>query len=435
MKMLKKPNKIPKTSGIYFFKDSRGKIIYIGKAANLKSRLLSYFDKQEKPLKVRQILDRATSVDWQETDSEIEALILESQLIKKSRPEFNILMRDDKQYFYVVITKEVFSKTIITHRPDFISKKIGLPVKTLAKEGPFTDGGALRTTLRLLRKVFPYCNCKQKHNNYCLNYHIGNCPGFCCLKPRENDLRFTNKELRMYEENIKAIKSILSGKRKLLIKKLQKEMRAAAAKHDFKKAVEIRDQIAKLEKTFENARVINQMSKRGQGLVELKSLFGLDNAPARIEAYDISNIQGRFAVGSMVVFENGQSNKGEYKKFKITTDVKADDTGMIKEVLRRRFKHTEWQYPDLVLIDGGRAQIGVAIIVIKEFGLKIPVIGLTKDARHKGHHIFSGCAKKSIQLSEIPEPVKNLILQIDDEAHRFAISYYRKLHSDSLKLE
>lgn len=416
----------PKLPGVYFFKDFRGKVIYVGKAANLKNRLSSYFDKREKVLKVQQMLDRAARVDWQETDSEIEALILESQLIKKRRPEFNVLMRDDKQYFYIVITKEIFPKIIITHRPKIISNKQQAVSSKIV--GPFTDGGALKTTLRFLRKIFPYCSCEQKHNNHCLNYHIGNCLGFCCLKRDAN-----KNQIKIYKKNTAAIMEILKGQKKSFVKKLEKEMKDAAAKHDFARAAEIRNRVIGLEKVFENAKVISDISKRDQSLKDLQKFLKLEEAPARIEAYDISNIQGKFAVGSMVVFGNGRPDKSEYKKFRIKTFGRSDDTGMIKEVLARRLKHNEWQYPHLILIDGGKGQLNAALDVLEEFGLKIPVISLTKDSRHRGHHVFSG-SKKPIQLSEIPEPVKDLILQIDAEAHRFAISYYRKLHNQSVKI-
>lgn len=170
--------KAPQVPGVYFFRDRNGGVLYLGKAANLKNRLGSYFNKSPKDQRISKMLETAKKIDWQETDSEIEALILESQLIKKYRPPFNIMLRDDKQYFYVALTREDFPKLVITHQP-LNAKRSTLNTSFI---GPFTDGIALKTALKLLRKIFSYCTCKQKHNNYCLNYHIGNCPGFRCEK-------------------------------------------------------------------------------------------------------------------------------------------------------------------------------------------------------------------------------------------------------------
>ncbi|MDP3730987.1 MAG: GIY-YIG nuclease family protein, partial [bacterium] len=203
------PQKIPSSPGVYFFKNAKGQILYIGKAANLKNRLASYrrlihipgptwdVDKS----RISKMLETATDLSWQETGSEIEALILESQLIKKHRPLFNIMLRDGKQYFFVGITQEEFPIIFLTHQPAKLSKsaihllensratsrgsRVGRMADLLkiSYHGPFTEGSSLKTTLRLLRKIFPHCTCKQKHNRYCLNYHIGNCLGFCCLNP------------------------------------------------------------------------------------------------------------------------------------------------------------------------------------------------------------------------------------------------------------
>lgn len=422
--LTRKQIKIPTNPGVYFFKDAKGGILYIGKAANLKSRIRSYFDSRPKDPRITKMLASASRVDFQETDSEIEALILESQLIKKHQPLFNIMLRDDKQYFYVIFTGETFPKIFITHQPK------GLPFEALAKEGPFTDGTALKITLKMLRRIFPYCTCKQKHNNYCLNYHLGNCPGFCCLK-RET----TVGQVVAYKKNVAAIKEILSGKKKSLIKRFEKEMNTLAKKGNLEKAIEFRDKIEKLKRIFENARIITerrdfdiskyQSDDRGV-LEELKRKLGLKNIPHRIEGYDISNIQGKFATGAMVVFTDGQPDKNEYRKFKIHSI--GGDTQMLAEILHRRFNHPEWRFPDLILIDGGKGQLNAAVSALKKSNQKIPVVALTKNLRHRGDHIFISTKKSAVPLKNLPVPVRNLILQIDAEAHRFAIGYYRRLH-------
>ncbi len=461
--MIKNFKKFPKNSGVYFFRDKNRRVLYTGKAANLKNRLNSYFNKNLGNPRLHKMLETAKGVDWQETDSEIEALILESQLIKKYRPPFNVMLRDDKQYFFVGFTKERFPKLIITHQPpkkfivysDQFTENKKLPVNQLKTEhwslstnfiGPFTDGTALRVTLRLLRRIFPYCTCKQKHNNRCLNYHIGNCFGFCCLKKEA-----TAKQVMVYKKNIAAIKEILSGKKKSLIKRFEKEMNALAGKGNLEKAIESRDKIEKLKIIFKNAQILKEIGRKETGgfntLAELKEVLRLSAPPRRIEGYDISNIQGEFATGAMVVFTDGQPDKNEYRKFKIRTE--GGDTGMLQEIMIRRFNHPEWRYPDLILIDGGRGQLNAAIaatskqiqmtkiLPIRQKRIEDPrsarpigtIIALTKNIEHKGSHIYTSNKKTAVPLKNLSPAVRNLILQIDSEAHRFAINYYRKLHS------
>ena len=453
MSMLKTEN-IPNGPGVYFFRDKNRRILYIGKAANLKNRLKSYFDTSPKNPRLQKMLETAKNVDWQKTDSEIEALILESQLIKKYRPPFNIMLRDDKQYFYTGFTNERFPKILISHQITTIYRNIEVEIWV----GPFTDGGTLKTVLRFLRRIFPYCTCKQKHNNFCLNYHIGNCLGFCCLKKEA-----TAKQVMAYKKNIAAIKEILSGKKKSLIGRFEKELNAIAKKERFEQAIELRDKIEKLKNVFENARIVNEMSRKEidwpNDLAELKKALNLSILPKRIEGYDVSNIQGEFATGAMVVFMDGKPDKDKYRKFKIKLTATPNDAGMLKEILTRRFKHREWKFPNLIIIDGGKGQLSAAMAAVPndkfQMTNEIIIIALTKDAKHKGSHIFttnkktpplkrinnhsaagqsfSRAGKSAVPLKNMPPAARNLILQIDSEAHRFAIGYYRKLHKEIFK--
>jgi excinuclease ABC subunit C len=430
--MIQNVKKFPKNSGVYFFRDKNRRVLYIGKAANLKNRLNSYFNKNLDNPRLQKMLETAKGVDWQETGSEIEALILESQLIKKCRPPFNIMLRDDKQYFYVGFTNEQFPKILISHQPTTIYRNIEVEIWI----GPFTDGDALKTVLRLLRRIFPYCTCKQKHNNYCLNYHIGNCPGFCCLKKEASA-----KEINSYKKNVVAIKEMLNGRKTSLIKKIGKDMAAAAKKKDFERAIGLRDQLEKIKSVFENSKIIHELELKNKesarGLDALKKMLNLSTLPRRIEGYDVSNIQGEFATGAMSVFIDGQPDKNKYRKFKIRIASKPNDVAMLKEVLTRRFNHPEWRYPDLILIDGGKGQLSAAKAVISndkfQMTNKIPIITLTKNEKHVGDHILSTTRKTAIKIKKLPPAVRNLILQIDAEAHRFAIGYYRKLHEKIFK--
>lgn len=394
-------SKAPTESGIYIFTGPGGKKLYIGKALNIKARLLSYLKTTDH--RILQMLSRATGIKILETDSEIGALIMESQYIKRYQPQFNIMLRDDKQFFYVVFGNENFPKIYITHQPrqsaDFV--------------GPFTDGAALKTTLRYFRKAFPYCACKKPHNNFCLNYHIGKCVGFCCLKKTE--LNVEHKALREYKKNIKALKDILGGKKTPMIEHLEKEMIALGKKDKFKKAIEMRNKIEKIKRVFKNARIIRE---------NFAEIFNFKQLPRRIEGYDISHIQGKYAVGAMAVFIDGEPDKNEYRKFRIYTKNTPDDMAMLKEILTRRFNHYEWQMPDLILVDGGKAQMNAAREIIKN----IPIIALTKNERHLGVKFFVTGKNNPIFLSKIPANIKNMLLRIDSEAHRFAISYHRQLH-------
>ncbi len=436
--------------------------MYIGKAANLRNRVKQYLKVEFYAPFLSHLIKEAEKVEYKTTDSEIEALLLESKLIKKHQPKYNIMLRDDKQYFYVGFTKEEFPKILLTHQTESPKFKIENYI------GPFTDGTALKSTLRLLRRIFPYCTCKQKHNNFCLNYHIGKCLGFCCLKKP----KIIKKEHEKYRRNIKAIKDILSGKKDTLVKKLKKELKDLGKQmvefvpisasgnrgssisnkiKDFdeigKEAIELRNKIERLERVFENAKIIQDTiyqlgTKTGGSLETLKNIFKLPKIPYRIEGYDVSNIQGKNATGAMVVFTNGIPDKNEYRKFKIRFKKTPDDIAMLKEVLKRRFNHPEWPQPDLIFVDGGKAQLNAVLKIMSlpsfaaysaeaasatKAGKATEGTAVISLAKGK-NEIFSSTLKKPVSMKKLPNEVRNLIKLIDAEAHRFAVSYYRSLH-------
>ena len=295
--------------------------------------------------------------------------------------------------------------------------------------GPFTDGTALKTTLKLLRRIFPYCTCKKPHNNYCLNYHIENCLGFCCLK---NESRITNYELGGYKKNVRAIQDVLSGKKVLLLKKLENEMKQAAKNDEFIKAIGLRNKLGKLRWIFENAKILKELQTKDKTLKKMQVIFGLSVLPQRIEAYDISNIQGTNAVGAMAVFIDGQPDKNQYRKFKIKTILKADDVAMLKEVISRRFAHKDWPMPDLILVDGGKAQLNATHSVIfnesSSPDFQIRIIALSKNKKHKPEKIHIQFKGSPWTIKELPKDIQNLLTQIDSEVHHFAVDYHRKTH-------
>ncbi|MBL7150040.1 MAG: UvrB/UvrC motif-containing protein [Candidatus Pacebacteria bacterium] len=408
-----KLSQLPKVSGVYALKKG-AKLLYIGKAANIKERV-----KQHKEL-----LSLAKQLGYIKTDSEIEALILEANLIKKYKPKYNVIWRDDKNYFFVGITKEEFPIVFITHQTKLKTKNYKLQTKYI---GPFVDGGALKQTLKILRKIFPYRSCKNLPKHPCLWYQLLRCPAPCLLK---NQIEC--------QQNAKNLIKILQGKKNQEIIDLKREMKMAAKSQNFEKATKIRDQIQAFEKVISHARIFEPVETRfqqeknwGRTKQELKNLLKTKKEILRIEAYDVSNIQGKQATGSMVVFINDQPDKSQYRKFKIRITGKPNDIAMLKEVLNRRFNHPEWGWPDLILIDGGKAQLNAALqcSINLKFISQIKVVALAK----KKNELFIEGKKKPVLLKNLPRAIFNLILQLRDEAHRFAISYHHKLREIDLR--
>lgn len=399
----------PKTPGVYVWRDARKGPIYVGKAANLKSRLSSYLKTTDS--RIQMMIDQAASLDWQTTDTDIEALILESQMIKGRRPKFNIDLRDDKQYFFVAVTKEDFPQLILTHQSR--STKIKKPIKELI--GPFTDGVPLKSTMRILRNLFPYCSCKQKHYLRCLNAHIGKCPGYCCLKRPSTKTQITH-----YKKNIRAIRDILVGKRASVVRRL---------------ITDNPDMAFRVMRVFQNAQINARharMAAQHHGALEqIRDELHLADEPRRVEGYDIANIQGQHAVGAMVVFTDGRADNQEYRQFNIRIE-EGGDTAMLGEMLQRRLGHAEWPLPDLIVVDGGKAQLNAILRALKDADRVIPVVALTKDDRHQGDHVFFSRDTRVRYLTDLPRPVRDLLVHVDSEAHRFSITRYRRKHSAAL---
>lgn len=440
---------IPLKPGVYFFKDSTGHILYVGKAANLRSRLSSYFLKSAAlEVRKRRMLREADHITWRETHSEIEALLEEALLIKKLLPPYNIALRDDKQYLFVGFTKEQFPRIVFTHQPIGFTKTQRLPTsrhgeKRKAKNndapikvefsGPYTESGSVKKLLRSLRKTFPYCTCKQSHTKPCQQSELGLCFGFCCRKKYTP----TQNELCAYQKNIRFIKNILSGRQKNLVSRLQAEMRFESKQHNFEMAAHLRDQLYALKRIFSNKQLLKKdyTSENQKGLHELRLLLKLPSYLRRIEGYDISNMQGDFAVGSMVVFTDGVSDKNAYRKFRIQTVRGANDPAMIHEILLRRLSHPEWPLPNIMLIDGGRAQLNAALHAISKTHLapgapKTRIISIAK----REEELYTPERKEPFQLKEMPTALLYLLQQIRNEAHRFAISYYRRRHQKEMPL-
>ncbi len=431
--MKKITKKIPKTPGVYFFKNGARKIIYIGKAANLKNRLSSYFRKNLEP-RIAKMVVEAKTVSWKKTESAVDALILESALIKKHKPKYNVLMRDDKNYFFAGFTRDEFPKIFLTHQPvRQLPTTHHQPLTNYI--GPFTDGGSLKSALHLLRKAFPYCSCFEEHSRPCLRAHLGRCVGVCCLRKKRRAEFFSSAEVKKakkdYLSGISRIKKILLGRRKSILKNLKKEMKKAAVAGYYEKAAEIRDKISALESVFAHAGAVSDFLKKrtdGRRIMEkdFRKFFGLD-FPARIEIYDISNISGKFAVGAMVVFENGKPCPKEYRRFKIRGEQEPNDPKMMKEMIERRLRRDDWPAPDLMIIDGGAGQLSAVLPAIKtwkpRFQVKIIAIakGLEEVYRSDGKKVF---------LSSLNNETRLFLERTRDEAHRFAVKYHREIRTN-----
>lgn len=417
---IKNISKLPSQTGVYLLAGPK-EILYIGKAVNIKNRVKTHF--QRPTFRDTLFLNQIKKIGYLVTNSEIGALLLESQLIKKYQPKYNIMWKDDKKYFYVVFTKEKLPRILLTHQPiESTSKK--LKVGTCI--GPFVDGKALKHTLRLLRRIFPYYTQSKHPLVPCSWCHLGLCPG-------------PNPNVRQYKKNIRAIKNILRGKKDSLLNKLKKEMLSASKKQQYEKAAQLRNQIQNLISVIENAKIIylateipqNQKPNWLETQKQLKNILKIKKNIHRIEAYDISDIQGQQATGSMVVFIDGKPDKKSYRKFKIKLAEQPNDTAMISEVIERRLSHLEWPLPEVMLIDGGKGQLNSAIKARNKSlkNKKIKIIALAK----KQNQLFIEGSKEPIWLKDCPADIANLILHLRDEAHRFAKTYHQKLREIDIK--
>jgi len=434
--------------------------LYIGKALHIRNRVKNHF--QQPTYRDGLFIDKITKIGFIETGSEIEALILEASLIKKYQPRFNVVWRDDKNYFYVVVqeNKNGVPYVFVTHQPQKsriqsaswrTKSKTNSKFKILNSKfqyiGPFVEGNALKKTLRFLRRAFPYYTNKEHSKIKCTYCHLGLCPGPELFeKPPSPEASAGQGE---YEKSIKKLISILRGKRPggypAVLNSLKKEMQKLSKGKKFEEAAKIRDRIYNLQQVMSHSRAISDSNETAVNFTTakftavspwdktqkiLRGLTRLNKKISRIECYDVSNMQGKSATGSMAVFINGKSDKNQYRKFRIRAEEKPNDIAMLKEILKRRFPHEEWRYPEIILIDGGRAQLNTAIKIKnrRPDTKRIKVISIAKH--HKELYIEG--VKRPVALKSLPREIYNLILQLDDEAHRFAIAYHRKLRKKSL---
>jgi excinuclease ABC subunit C len=439
MNIVEKSNKLkgfPKSPGVYEFRDKQGKILYVGKATSLKDRVASYFLKNahlDRP-NIEPMVPQIADIKIYETDSILEALILEANLIKKYQPKYNVMSKDDKSFGYFVITREEFPRVLIVFKTQlgkYQAKKI---------YGPYMSKHQMETALRLIRRIFPFHSIKVKTEKGCLDYQIGRCPGPYTGAISRGD----------YLKNIHGIEMILQGKKKNLLKELEKQMKVYSRKSEFEKAAEVRNRMFALEHIRDIALISKEMVNS-----ESSTLGG--GGKIRIEAFDVSNIGGDYATGSMVVFAGNKPDKSQYRKFKIVTIEGIDDVGMMREMLRRRFTRyqnkfnslsekraggknetknfgtglkNDWPLPDIIFVDGGKGHLNMAENVVSEFGHDIPVVGIAKGPTRKKLDIYYN--KEALIFQNIISDT-GFLERVRDEAHRFAISYHKKLRRKNWK--
>lgn len=424
---------LPSSPGVYIFKDKEDKIIYVGKAINLKKRVSQYFLRDDAlGPKTQTLVSQIAKIDYQTVGSEIEALILESSLIKKYKPKYNSKLTDDRSYIYICITKEKCPIIFSAHRSR-------IP-ENCHIYGPFPSGTSVRLLLKTIRRIFPFYTRKLHSKSPCLYCHLNLCPG-------------VNPDLKTYRRNISKIKKILSGNIRNLAADLKKEMKRFSDSQNFESALQIRDQINSLNYVVSGWHNLNNLFEKidlpedesSRAVDELKTLlkpyFSKISSVDRIECFDISNLGSKYFVGSMTVFENGFLNKNEYRKFKIYTKVTPDDQFMIKEVVYRRLKHPEWQYPEVIMVDGGKPQVSAALNAFDLFVKTHYNASLTKKENDESFKkiIFIGLAKKfetivfknadkwvEVNLPKNSDALK-LLQNLRDEAHRFANKYRKEL--------
>ena len=426
---------LPKDPGVYFHKDARGEIIYVGKAARLSNRVRQYFQKsRRRDPKTEALVAEIHDTDWMVVESEIEALFLEAEMVRRYMPRYNILLRDDKSMSYIRIDYDSEYPTVTTTRR---------PLDDGARYfGPYLSTLSVRTALKLLRRIFPFATKRQiGQKRATLYYHLGLDPG----------LEEGKTSLEAYRANLRRLMAVIEGKRQKIEHEIEKDMKAAAKDKDFELAAKLRNQLFALQNltkqvVFSDKEFLD--ISKDHALTELVDLLGLEKYPARIEGYDISHMQGTDVVASMVVFTNGVSNKGEYRKFKTKKDHNNDFYNM-NETLTRRLSDKNrkaWGLPSLILIDGGKGQLDAAIRARDAAGCaQIPFIGLAKreeqiviqhgtsnvtlneDVMHK----LGGFKTVSDDFTLVNMPhstnLVKLLQRIRDESHRFAVTYHSVL--------
>ncbi len=409
MALPEKLRQVPDRPGVYFFKDDAGVILYVGKAASLRKRVFSYFQ-PSKPLsaKLDQLVRKTVEIDWIVTGSEAEALLYEASVIKQELPKYNVMFRDDKSYPVLKVTAEEQFPRL------FIGRKTREPEPGIKMVGPFADAALLRQAFSAIRRIIPFRTCRTLPKRACLDYYLKLCPAPC-------EGRISQEE---YRANLEQVFRLMEGKKEQVLEDLQRKMQEVSKERRYEEAAKFRDQIAGLLELKARRRQFIP----SEALADLQSVLRLPTLPRRIEGFDVSNIYGREAVGSMVTFVDGKPWKDGYRRFKIKEVAGIDDYAMMREIVRRRYEGLSPkgtvppELPDLVVIDGGKGHLNAALEVLKELKLGLPAVGIAKEFEE----LFLPGRSEPIILPPQSRSLQ-VVQRIRDEAHRFAIGYHRLL--------
>lgn len=422
MSIAEKVKKLPLKPGVYIFLDKKGRVLYVGRATSLRRRVAYYGQKNLDP-RLTEMISQTKRLKHYQTDTLLDAVILEANLIKKHWPKYNIRERDDRSFIYIVIPKTNFPAPLIVrshelnkffanHKPKLI-ENYKFKIENSRIFGPYQSLTLVKSALKIIRRLFPYSTCTPLSGKPCFDYQIGLCPGACvgAIAPQD------------YQKNIQNIILLLKGEKKKLLKKLAKENpeKIKSIKHIQDVALVDRSEI-------ENWKL------------------GMKNSAERVEGYDISHLTGKETYGAMAVFTNGQSDKNEYRLFKIKEAPANDDLRALEEMLKRRFRHPEWRLPDLMVIDGGRPQVNFLSKALTERQINIPLVGISKyggavptSGRGESRPAKAGRdklvfpAKTRKTIKQLIEIKRGLLLKIRNEAHRFAISAGRRRRRKTLR--
>lgn len=439
---------LPDESGVYFYYATDGALLYVGKATSLRSRVSSYFTKVHDD-RIAEMVAKIARIEYIITPTVIEALVLEANQIKAKKPTYNILQRDDKSFLYLVVTNQSYPRPMLMRGHELERMGIDPFRPTLTKEarkkflrvfGPYTSSASLKKALDLIRRAIPWSDCLPPSPPFprgdkgglpvrklrpCFNAHVDKCPGVCTGAISKQEYRRIIRKLILFFE----------GKKKQLVRTMESEMKQTADELRFEDAARLRKNLFALEHIQDVALIskddFSLPYSTTPSLHNSITSIGLDG---RIEAYDISNISGTSAVGSMVVFEEGKPAKNKYRKFKIKTVTGSNDVAMMEEVIRRRLVRARtspntWPLPQVMVIDGGEGQVNRVQEVLDELGIAVPIIGIAKGFDRKQDRLVFD--RSDVELLRVAKRGKELFQRARDEAHRFAVRYHRTLRKKS----
>lgn len=436
---------LPDNPGIYLFYNQQKELIYVGKATSLKSRVGSYFRLKKITRPIEAMMHEVVNIKYKNTDSVLEAVILEANYIKTYLPKYNVLGKDNRSWNYIVITKDEYPeiKTIRQHEYELKKKAEKVGVKYTEDEfdlkqfahvfGPY-PGLNTKAAIKILREIFHFSSCKPDQKRPCLYYQMGQCLGVCvrAISPKE------------YKEKvINPLVMFLKGQKKKLIKSLEKKMKVVSKEENYEEAGRLRDQLKSLYRIQDITLINKSMVSIGEDRAERPHLASPDRGGSldirRIEGYDISNLGTTGKVGSMVVFDSAGPMKDQYRKFKIKSVEGQSDVDCLEEVIRRRFNHPEWEIASMLLIDGGRPQVNRVEKVLQDLHILIPIVGIAKGPERKKNEftfpmsIFADDEKVARDIRESRRAFvtwvsehQEILVRVRDEAHRFAITYQRQ---------